>query len=56
MRLIFSGQDDPFQKLPLQIKARAEAGEEKKALALEFGVSRQTLYRILGREAKEEFV
>jgi len=94
--LIFSGQDDPFQKLQLQIigavaeferalikerqregiakaksmgkhlgrerkltpdlertiKVRAEAGEEKKALALEFGVSRQTLYRILGREAK----
>lgn len=94
--LIFSGQDDPFQNLQLQIigavaeferalikerqregiakaksqgkhlgrerkltpdleltiKARADAGEEKKALALEFGVSRQTLYRILGREAK----
>ncbi len=95
--LTFSGQDDPFQRLRLQIigavaeferalikerqregiakaksmgkhlgrdrkltpelertlEARADAGEEKKALALEFGVSRQTLYRILGREAKQ---
>lgn len=93
-RLTFSGQDDPFQRLQLQIigavaeferalikerqregiakaksqgkhlgrerkltpedertlKARAEAGEEKKALALEYGVSRQTLYRILARK------
>jgi DNA invertase Pin-like site-specific DNA recombinase len=95
-RLVFSGQDDPFQRLQLQIigavaeferalikerqregiakaksqgkhlsrerkltpenertlKARAEAGEEKKSLAQEFGVSRQTLYRILARDAK----
>lgn len=95
-RLAFSGQDDPFQRLQLQIigavaeferalikerqregiakaksqgkhlgrerkltpeqeqaiQVRANAGEEKKALALEFGVSRQTLYRILEREAK----
>lgn len=95
-RLAFSGQNDPFQRLQLQIigavaeferalikerqregiakaksqgkhlgrerklspelerslKARAEAGEEKKSLAQEFGVSRQTLYRILARDAK----
>ncbi|MBU1230246.1 MAG: recombinase family protein [Proteobacteria bacterium] len=94
--LTFSGQDDPFQRLQLQIigavaeferalikerqregiakaksmgkhlgrerkltpelertiKTRADAGEEKKALASEFGVSRQTLYRILSREPK----
>lgn len=31
------------------IKARAEAGEEKKALSAEFGISRQTLYRIISR-------
>lgn len=93
-RLTFSGQDDPFQRLQLQIigavaeferalikerqregiakaksqgkhlgrerkltpededriKVRAEAGAEKKSLALEYGVSRQTLYRILGRK------
>lgn len=95
-RLTFSGQDDPFQRLQLQIigavaeferalikerqregiakaksqgkhlgrerkltpededriKVRAEAGAEKKSLALEYGVSRQTLYRILGRDSK----
>lgn len=34
------------------IKTRAEAGEAKKTLAQEFGISRQTLYRILRREAK----
>lgn len=34
------------------IRQRATAGEEKKALALEFGISRQTLYRILSREPK----
>lgn len=91
--LAFSGQDDPFQRLQLQIvgavaefertlikerqregiakakslgkhlgrerkltpelertiKMRADACEEKKALTQEFGVSRQTLYRILKR-------
>ncbi|MGE4552912.1 MAG: recombinase family protein [Desulfovibrionaceae bacterium] len=31
-----------------EIKARIEAGEEKKALAGEYGVSRQTLYRVIG--------
>ena len=30
-----------------ELKARAVKGEEKKALAFEFGISRQTLYRIL---------
>jgi len=30
-----------------ELKARAEAGEEKKALAVEYGISRQTLYRLL---------
>ncbi|MGE4506791.1 MAG: helix-turn-helix domain-containing protein [Desulfovibrionaceae bacterium] len=31
-----------------EIKARVDAGEEKKALAQEYGVSRQTLYRAIG--------
>ena len=30
-----------------ELKARATKGEEKKALATEFGISRQTLYRLL---------
>jgi len=34
------------------MKQRAEAGEEKKALAIEYGVSRQTLYRVLSRKPK----
>jgi len=34
------------------MRQRAEAGEEKKALAVEYGVSRQTLYRVLSREPK----
>ena len=92
--LTFSGQEDPFQRLQLQIigavaeferamikerqregiakakasgkhlgrarklsdevaariRERAEAGESKMALAAEYGVSRQTLYRILGEQ------
>ena len=32
-----------------EVRARAVKGEEKKALALEFGISRQTLYRVLAR-------
>jgi DNA invertase Pin-like site-specific DNA recombinase len=91
-RLTFTGEDNPFQTLQLQIigavaqferaiikerqregiakaqakgkhcgrtakltpeqveeiRARIEAGEEKKALAQEYGVSRQTLYRAIG--------
>lgn len=34
----------------LEIKDRIEAGEEKKALAAEYGISRQTLYRVLKAE------
>jgi DNA-binding XRE family transcriptional regulator len=30
-----------------EIRRRNDAGEEKKALAEEFGISRQTLYRLL---------
>ena len=33
----------------IEVRARAAKGEEKKALALEFGISRQTLYRMLGK-------
>lgn len=32
-----------------ELKTRADAGDEKKALAKEFGISRQTLYRVLAR-------
>jgi len=41
-------------ELEQTMRQRAEAGEEKKALALEFGVSRQTLYRVLSREPKAQ--
>jgi len=30
-----------------ELKARAMAGEEKKQLAMEYGISRQTLYRVI---------
>ncbi len=30
-----------------EIKKRCKAGEEKKALAVEYGISRQTLYRVI---------
>ncbi|WFS60994.1 helix-turn-helix domain-containing protein [Pseudodesulfovibrio thermohalotolerans] len=30
-----------------EIRRRSGEGEEKKALAIEFGISRQTLYRII---------
>lgn len=33
-----------------EIRARIEAGEEKKQLAMEYGISRQTLYRIIKGE------
>ena len=33
----------------IDLKQKVNAGEEKKALAKEFGISRQTLYRILAR-------
>jgi len=39
-------------KVEQAMRQRAEAGEEKKALAIEYGVSRQTLYRVLSREPK----
>lgn len=32
-----------------EIKARVDAGEEKKALAEEYGISRQTLYRVIAK-------
>ena len=36
-----------------EMKRRAEAGEEKKVLAEEYGISRQSLYRILARMEKQ---
>ncbi|BCS87125.1 recombinase family protein [Pseudodesulfovibrio sediminis] len=33
----------------VEIKGRIEDGEEKKALAIEYGVSRQTLYRVIAK-------
>ena len=35
-----------------ELKARADSGEEKKVLAEEFEISRQTLYRILVKPEK----
>lgn len=38
-----------------QVKAimdRVQAGDEKKTLAAEFGISRQTLYRVIGKQEK----
>lgn len=32
-----------------ELRRRCEAGEEKKSLAVEFGISRQTLYRVIRR-------
>jgi len=37
------------QEQTQELKKRVDAGEEKKALAKEFGISRQTLYRVLAR-------
>ena len=33
----------------IEIKQRVDAGEEKKALAEEYGISRQTLYRLIAK-------
>ena len=32
-----------------EIKKRSDEGEEKKSLAAEYGISRQTLYRVIAQ-------